>query len=156
MGGDHHFELRGRWIAWPECNEMKPLWKIAATVTCVICGAAILWPVYKAKATERKLAEAARLCRAGAEQGDPKAQSKLGSMYYYGKGVPQDYAEALRWCRKAAGQGYAKAQYNLGISYAEGQGVPQNYAEAVRWYRKAAAQGYAKDETVLEYMYDRC
>jgi hypothetical protein len=59
---------------------MTSLRKIAASVTCVavIGGAAILWPVYKEKATERKLAEAARV-RAG--QGDANAQYRLGKMY---------------------------------------------------------------------------
>src|SRR5260370_42113148 len=97
----HYFGLRGRWISWPECDEMTTLLKIAASVTCVavICGAAILWPVYKEKATERKLAEAARL---RAEQGDANAQYSLGNMYRNGQGVPEDYAEAVRWFRTAA------------------------------------------------------
>jgi hypothetical protein len=39
---------------------MTTVRKIAVSVTCVavIGGAAILWPLYKEKATERKLAEA--------------------------------------------------------------------------------------------------
>ena len=40
--------------------------------------------------------------KALAEQGDAKAQYKLGTMYYFGHGVPQDYWEAVRWYRKAA------------------------------------------------------
>jgi hypothetical protein len=50
--------------------------KVAALVTCVavICGAAIIWPVYKKKAMERKLAETARVYRVRAGQGDAKAQ----------------------------------------------------------------------------------
>jgi TPR repeat protein len=73
-----------------------------------------------------------------AEQGDAKAQFKLGLLYYNGQGVPQDYSEAAKWWRKAAGQGIPKAQYNLGLMYAKGQGVPQDYSEAAKWYRKAA------------------
>ena len=42
------------------------------------------------------------------------AQSNLGSMHYYGDGVPQDYAEAARWLTKAAEQGYVLAQGALG------------------------------------------
>jgi TPR repeat protein len=37
-----------------------------------------------------------------AEQGDAVAQSNLGNMYAYGRGVPQDNAEAVRWYRLAA------------------------------------------------------
>lgn len=82
-------ELRGRRILWTECDEMTSLRKIAAPITfvTVICGAAILWPVYNEKATERKLAVAARI---RAEQGDANAQYTLGFMYYQGQGVPRD------------------------------------------------------------------
>jgi len=121
---------------------MKSFWKIAIPVTCVvlICGAAITWQVRK----ERKLAEAARVFRLSAEQGDAKSQYSLGDVYYHGQGVPQDYTQALRWYRKAADQGDAKAEYGLGNMYEFGQGVLLDYAEALSWYHKAADQGYAK------------
>ena len=41
-----------------------------------------------------------------AEQGNAKAQSALGIMYYEGRGVPQDYVQAVRWYRKAAAQAH--------------------------------------------------
>jgi TPR repeat protein len=65
--------------------------KIAALLTCgaVICGAAILWPAYKKKTTERKLAVATNV---RAERGDANAQYSLGNMYAHGQGLPQDYA----------------------------------------------------------------
>jgi len=129
---------------------MKRSWKIAISVLCltVICGAAITWQVH-----ERKLKEAARVCRASAEQGDAKAQSKLGSMYFYGSGVPKDYAEALRWFRKAADQGDASGQNSLGYSYLYRFGVERDYAEALRCFQKAADQGYAKAQLNLGNMY---
>lgn len=94
-------------------------WKITALVACaaVICGAAIIWPIYKKKATERRLAETTKGYRARAEQGDAAAQNSLGYRYHYGQGVPRDDAEALRWYHKAADQGLAKAQFNLGLMY---------------------------------------
>src|SRR5438132_5977957 len=94
----------------PGRGAMKSLGRIAIPVFCVavICGAAISWRAYKAKANARKLAEAASLYRARAEQGDAKAQSDLGHKYFHGNGVPQDYAEAARWYRKAADQGRRK------------------------------------------------
>src|SRR5438128_292832 len=76
-----------------------------------------------------------------ANQGNPKAQLYLGSMYGNGKGVPQDHAEAAKWYRKAAEQGYAKAQWYLGLAYYNGAGLPRDYTEAVKWHRKAADQG---------------
>ena len=79
--------------------------------------------------------------RKAAEQGGDRAQFKLGTMYYFGVGVPQDYKEAVRWYRKAAEQGYAKAQYNLGTMYDSGQGVPQDYIRTYAWWNLAASQG---------------
>jgi len=119
----------------------------------VIGGASALWWVHQAKTNEQKLAEEARVCRVRAEQGDARAQSDLGNMYYYGRGVPQDYAEALRWYRKSADQGNANAQKNVGIMYQEGHSVPQNYAEAISWYHKAAEQDYARAQSDLGNMY---
>jgi len=130
---------------------MTSFWKIAAPVTCVavICGAALLWPVYQEEALERKPAEAARVYRARAERGEAKAQYRLGDSYAQGKGVPQDYFEAVRWYRKAAKQGNANAEYALGYMYHQGQGVKQDDAEAVRWFRQAAEQGNAQAQCNL-------
>ena len=124
-----------------------------ATVICVvvICGAVIL--VYKENANHRKFVREASEVRSRAERGDAKAQDRLGSIFYYGKGVPQDYNQAVRWFRQAAEQGDAKAQYNLARMYYKGQGVPQDYTEAARWARKAADQGDATGQYSLAYMY---
>ena len=131
---------------------MTSLRKIAASATCVavICGAALLWPVYKQKAIERKLAEAARV---RAEQGDAQGQYSLAVSYAHGQGVRQDHAEAVRWYRKAADQGYAKAQSKLASIYFYGKGVGQDYAESLRWARKAAEQGDADAQIALASMY---
>jgi len=80
-----------------------------------------------------------------AEQGDDKAQLKLGSMYEIGQGVPQDDAEAAKWYRMAAEQGVATVQYNLGVMYNNGQGVPQDSAEAHKWVNLAASRSQGED-----------
>ncbi len=85
---------------------------------------------------------ALRIFRQLAEQGDAKAQSRLGHIYRDGRGVTQDYTEAVRWYRKAANQGFSLAQYSLGTMYSEGWGVPQDYVQAHMWYNLVAAQGY--------------
>ena len=51
--------------------------------------------------------------RKAAEQGDAKAQYKLGVMYDYGRGVPVNDAEAVKWYRMAAEQGNELAKYYL-------------------------------------------
>ncbi len=77
-----------------------------------------------------------------AEQGDTRAQSTLGLLYYRGsKDVARNEAEAAKWFRLAAERRDAVAQFNLGVMYSEGQGVPQDHAKAVHYYRLAAEQG---------------
>lgn len=78
-----------------------------------------------------------------AEQGDARAQSQLGYLYYAGEGVPQSFAEAVKWYEKAAVQGDKDAQYNLAVAYAFGEGVKQDFTQATLWYRRAADQGHA-------------
>jgi uncharacterized protein len=84
---------------------------------------------------------ALKLLRPLAENGDARAQSTVGLLYYRGRGVQKDDAEALKWFRLAADRGDAIAEFNLGVMYAEGQGVPQDNDEAAKWYRLAADQG---------------
>ena len=54
-------------------------------------------------------AEAVRLWRLSAAQGNAIAQFNLGYMFENGKGVAQDRAEAIRLYRLAAAQGEADA-----------------------------------------------
>jgi uncharacterized protein len=84
---------------------------------------------------------ALRLAVPLAEDGDARAQSLLGLMFYRGQGRAQDYEAAAKWFRLAADHGDMDAQFYLGLIYTEGRGVPQDYAEAARWYRLAADQG---------------
>jgi TPR repeat protein len=88
-----------------------------------------------------------------AKQGNARAQSNLGLMYYKGHGVPQNHKTAVKWYRLAAKQGYANAQSNLGFMYDKGRGVPQNKKTAVKWYRLAAKQGFARAQSNLGLMY---
>jgi hypothetical protein len=58
-------------------------------------------------------AEAVRLYRLAAAQGDADAQYALGNMFEYGKGVAKKKAEAIRLYRLAAAQGLAAASAAL-------------------------------------------
>ncbi len=85
--------------------------------------------------------------------GNPKAQAYLASMYYNGEGVELNHAEAAKWWRKAAEQGNAGSQVNLGIMLVRGEGVEQDYVEAVTWYRKAAKQNDARGMGELGHLF---
>jgi hypothetical protein len=98
-------------------------------------------------------AAALRMARPLATEGDIRAQSILGLLYYRGRGAPQDHNEALRWFRNAADKGDAAAQFYLGFMYSEGQGVPRDYAEAAKWFQLAADKGDAQAQYNLGLAY---
>lgn len=74
-----------------------------------------------------------------AKAGNPTAQTYLGFLFQYGRGVPQDYGEAAYWYRRAAEQGSDTAQYSLGLLYDKGFGVREDYVEANKWLNLSAA-----------------
>ena len=94
-------------------------------------------------------AEALKIFRPLAEQGNAKAQSNLGVMYNNGQGVTQDFKEAVKWYRLAAAEGVAIAQFDLGLMHAIGEGVTQDYASAYMWFDLASAAGHADPLAVV-------
>ena len=134
---------------------MKLPWKIVVPLICfgALSVAAITWQVRSVRAADRERVEDVAACQAAAERGDPKAEARLGSMYYYGQGVPQDDTKAANWYRKSAEQGNAAGEDGLAWSYYLGRGSPQDYSQALAWFRKAADQGFANAEEGLGHMY---
>ena len=138
----------------------------AALLMLVLARAALAGPFEDAIAAYEAgdYATALQLFRPLADQGDVKAQYRLGVMYFHGLGVEQEYAEALNWLRKAADQGDAEAQTGLGLLYNTGAresssawmreriGI-RNAAEAVKWFRRAADQGNVTAQVLLGGMY---
>lgn len=94
-------------------------------------------------------ATAAKWYRKAAEQEHAPAQTRLGTMYRDGQGVPQDHSTAAKWYRQAAELGYAPGQNYLGMMYSLGQGVPQDFAAAAKWNRKAGEQGWVPAQDYL-------
>jgi len=77
-----------------------------------------------------------------AKSGDAKAQSKLGSMYAIGHGLPVNIEEAVRWYTLSANQGHLMSQYLLGAIYYKGIGsVKKNGSKAISLFRRAAESG---------------
>jgi len=68
-----------------------------------------------------------------AEGGDVRAQTNLGSIYYYGLGIATNFEKAFRWYHAAALQGSSDAQIGLAIMYIKGQHVQPNGAIAYMW-----------------------
>lgn len=67
-----------------------------------------------------------------ANNGDAKAQYKLGNCYCHGDGIQRDYTNAVVWYMKAVEQGNGAARCNLGNYYEYGDGVPKDHEKAVK------------------------
>ena len=82
------------------------------------------------------------LKQAATQNGDAKAQYRLGVKYENGIGVTRNPIEALRWFYRSAEQEYPDALYRLGVKHFSGNDVPLNFKAAIRWWRRAAAVGH--------------
>lgn len=95
-----------------------------------------------------------------AEANSPRAQFRLGIMYYQGRTVVKNENIARKWIvqalpaiLRAAQGGQAWAQSDLGTAYELGIGVKQDISRAAGLYQKAAIQGYAGAQTNLGVLY---
>ncbi len=89
--------------------------------------------------------------KARAEQGDAKAQSALGELYFErGNDV-----EAFNWYHKAAEQGEPKAECCIGALYRDGRVLKQNFSEAAKLFRRSANQGYWLAQDCLADLYEK-
>ena len=87
--------------------------------------------------------QALKWFRAGADQGDARAQYELGVMYFNGRGVARDSVTGFAWAKKAADQGFAPGENMVGNCFERGDGVAQNVPAAVEWFRKSAEHGFS-------------
>ncbi len=84
---------------------------------------------------------AARWTMAAAAQGEPVAQSFLGTLYNRGWGVPMDPRAAQAWWWRAARCGVVNAVYNLGTTIANGRGSAADPALGYALMRAADLRG---------------
>src|SRR5262245_35728294 len=100
--------VRGRRMKWIAGTIAAASMLAAATVHPATAG-----PLQDGIAAHQRenYTKAVRLLRPLADAGDAQAQTLLGFMYEYGRGVPQNYVEAAAWYCLAADQGNAHAQY---------------------------------------------
>lgn len=101
--------------------------------------------------SQGKYVEAAQIYAHLAEQGDAKAQTRLGTMTLQGQGVDKNVDQGVAWYVKAARQGEAEAQNKLGQLYM----LTKDYSQALVWFRKAAVQGFADAQYNLGVMSEK-
>jgi uncharacterized protein len=78
-----------------------------------------------------------------AKDGDARAQTGLGFMYYSGRGVSRDSARAAELFRRAAEQNEPTAQLFLALMHFKSDGVPASAPLAMMWAELAMAGGQA-------------
>lgn len=76
-----------------------------------------------------------------AEQGDPRAQTFLATLYRRGLGVSRDPAQAVYWYERAAAQDDVGALYNLAVHNRKGLGTAHNEVRATELFERAARLG---------------
>ena len=108
----------------------------------------LLVAAYEGSHAERR--EDIKSINSAAENGNTRAQLKLGFRYRFGIGVSMDHEQSAQWYFKAAKHGHSGAQTIVGLMYSLGEGLPQDYGKAEEWLRKAAAQGDAEAQLQLE------
>lgn len=112
------------------------------------------------KAYDRKdFAQAAPELMPLAVSGDATAQYYVGSMNFFGQGLPQDYRAGIKWYTAAAEQGHAHAAAMLGLLYNCGPNVPwhsevpTDLVAAVKWLRLAVKADDLSGEHTLATSY---
>lgn len=101
------------------------------------------------------VAEAQKLFRSAADQGNALGEYYLSIVYRDGLGVSADLKKAQEWLTKASEKGYASAQVALGLLLAQGgAGVPEDDAEAVKWFRAAATKDNSEAQAWLGNAYE--
>ncbi len=93
--------------------------------------------------------EAKVLIRA-ALNGNPVAQTAIGTIYAAGLGVAINMCVANLWYDKAARGGDAEAQHALGHAYVLGAGVKRDPVLAYLWVSAAKRGGHPPSEQYLE------
>ena len=92
-----------------------------------------------------------QLLQEKAEQGDAKAQHRLGTIYLVGRIVPKDHEKSLEWNFRAAEQGNSDAIRSLKAQYFFGNIPDEN---AAKWhYLFASVLGLSKAQTEVGDMY---
>ncbi len=87
-------------------------------------------------------ADAVRILKTLADQGDRAAQIRLAENVLEGPASIRDVAEGVRLLKLAADKGDAAAYFDLGWLASVGTGMDKNRQAAFDWYRKSAEAGH--------------
>jgi len=126
----------------------KLLIGLSALVVLFVSGCApSSSPTPKVSSDTASVTELKKAC----DLNDGDACSKIGVMYFAGKGVQRNHSEALKYYKKACGLNDNKACNMVGIIYEKGK---KNYRQAVKYYHKACTLNEGFGCFLLAYSYD--
>lgn len=89
-----------------------------------------------------------------AKEGNMRAQSSIGFMYYNGLGVSENKSKSAEYYEKAANQGDLLSMYLLANMYERGNGVVVNYEKAAQLIKGAANGGLPQAQNDLGFRYE--
>ncbi len=96
------------------------------------------------------VADAEKLLRVAANQGEVESQYELGLLFQMNiSGLTKDFEESKRWLEAAAESGHLDAQNSLAYLFAYGSAdgkIKVNQEEAMKWWSKAAEKGHAESQ----------
>ncbi|WP_162599588.1 tetratricopeptide repeat protein [Phenylobacterium parvum] len=134
----------GRVFNWEEALIVKEAQEVTQTEDPGALSNPTLATIAAAEA-DLDFARARKLARAGAEAGDPAAQSWLARMDLEGISGPRDLRASRDWMRRASTQGHAASQIELAVQlqqpgiYQPGVPDPEALAESYFWAQIADA-----------------
>ncbi|KAI8888312.1 HCP-like protein [Backusella circina FSU 941] len=94
-------------------------------------------------------AEAGEWYSIASNNGDAKADYRLGMMYQHGKGVKANLKAGINYYNKASKKGNGDANYKLACFYFNGYGVTQDLLKAFHFYTMASTMGHKEATKVL-------
>lgn len=101
-----------------------------------------------------RTAEAVKLIRLSANQGQPAAQYRLAKLYENGVGLEKDLATALNLLGMSARSGNRIAMHDLGHYHATGTAMAEpDIVGAVKWFQEAADRGVLDSQFNLGVLY---
>jgi TPR repeat protein len=98
---------------------------------------------------DRNYTKAAEWYLAASNNGDSRADYRLGMMYKCGEGVDQNLNKAIYYYERASLKENADANYRLACYYLEGYGVTQDLLKVFHYFTKASILGHKKASIVL-------
>lgn len=98
--------------------------------------------------------EVMTLLRSSASQGNYKAMSNLGIIYYFGDLGEQNYSKAFEFFKNAAEYHDVTAYYYLGLSYQNGHGTDIDQVKGAEYISKAAQLNMSHAQFALAEAYE--